>query len=101
MLLYHINLGFPLVDPETDLLLPSIEVTPRDQEAERDLQDFAKITEPQPAYQEKVYYHQMGQDAQGFTYVAVINRRLDDGLGIYLKYKKSQLPQFVQWKMFG
>jgi hypothetical protein len=26
---------------------------------------------------------------------------LDDGVGVYVRYRQQTLPQFVQWRMFG
>ncbi len=101
MLLYHINLGFPLLGPEAELWLPTLEVTPRDAVAARGLGEWNKLTGPQEGFQEQVYYHRLGQDSTGFTWVALVNRTLAQGLGVYVKYRPGQLSQFTQWKMLG
>ena len=101
MYLYHINIGFPIVDEGAELLSPSVSVRPRDEEAEKGKEDYGRFSRPMPGYKEKVYYHEMGSDREGNVYVALVNRRLGEGFGIYVKYPKAELPRFVEWKMMG
>jgi len=101
MLLYHINAGFPLLDEGAELILPTMEVKPRDKEAEKGKEDYAQIHEPKTGYKEKVYFHTMQADAKGWVTCALINRRLNGGLGLKLRYRSSELPCFTQWKMLG
>ena len=101
MYLYHINVGFPVVDDGTELLCPSLSVRPRDAEAEKGKEEYARFSNPVPGYKEKVYYHEMGSDAEGNVYASLVNRRLGDGFGIYVKYPRIELPRFTEWKMMG
>jgi hypothetical protein len=101
MLLYHINTGFPLLDDQTELVLPTTKVQPRDAAAEEGKEDWAKMHGPVTGYAEKVYFHIMKASKEGFITVAVINRRLGDGLGLRLRYRASELPCFSEWKMLG
>ena len=45
----------------------------------------------------------MKADGDGYAWAALVNPLLLQGhpLGLYLKYKKEQLPRFVEWKMMG
>ena len=101
--LYHINTGFPLVDAGSRLLTASAVVTPRDAEARKDGQEYNLFTDPIPGYAEKVYYHDMTADGDGYVRAAIINFTLWHGepFGLYVKYRKEQLPRFVEWKMMG
>jgi hypothetical protein len=101
MLLYHINTGFPLLDDRSEVLLPTVEVRPRDEEAEKGKELFAQIHAPVSGYQEKVYFHTMRPGADGRVTCALINRRLGDGVGLRLRYSRAELPFFTQWKMLG
>lgn len=102
MLLYHFNIGFPVVAEGSRLISPTIEVEPRDEEATKGKEDYAKFTAPIPNFKEKVYYHKMQQDKDGFVRCAIVNENLEgEGLGVYLVYKLEQLPNFIQWKMMG
>lgn len=99
MILYHINIGFPAVDADSELLSPSLKITPRDAEAE-DGQERARILDPPiPGYHEKAYFHELAAGPDGRTATAIVNRRL--GFGVYVRYRLAELPYYSQWKMMG
>ncbi len=99
LILYHINAGFPLVDAGTRLVASSLSATARDEEAEKDKEDYDLMSEPAAGYREKVYFHEMKADSEGYAYTALVNEARS--LGLYVKYRKETLPHLVQWKMMG
>ncbi len=101
MLLYHINAGYPLLDDSAELVLPTMEVEPRDADAEEGKEEFASIHGPVSGYREKVYFHRMEADRDGWVTCAMLNRGLAGGIGLRLRYRASELPCFTQWKMLG
>jgi hypothetical protein len=103
MLLYHINLGFPVVSPQSRLLTPAAEVTPRDDEAADGQRLYDRFDPPKPGYKEKVYFHDMRADRRGIVTAAIINRKLWGGraLGVVVRYRQKELPRFIQWKNMG
>ncbi|MDH7568025.1 MAG: aldose 1-epimerase family protein [Armatimonadota bacterium] len=103
MMLYHINLGFPVVDEGAELVAPSRRVTPRDPAAQAEGAEYHRFHAPRAGYQEKVYYHELTADERGWVPVALVNRRANKGagLGVYVMYRQETLPHFVQWKMMG
>lgn len=101
MALYHINAGFPLLDERAELVLPSLEVRPRDAEAEKGEEKWAEMHAPVTGYAERVYFHTMRASPDGMVTCALINRRLPGGLGLRLRYSLAELPFFTQWKMLG
>jgi hypothetical protein len=90
-----------LLDEGTELTLATTSVEPRDEEAEKGKQDWAQIHGPESGYQEKVYFHTMQSNDQGWVTCALVNRRLNGGLGLRLRYRQSELPCLTQWKMLG
>jgi hypothetical protein len=102
-ILYHINIGFPVVDAGARILSPSVRVTPRDAEARKGASEWYILTDPIPGFAEQVFYHDVQPDDEGFVRVAVVNFLLWHGepFGIYVKYRKEQLPRLIQWKMMG
>ncbi|MFQ6097220.1 MAG: DUF4432 family protein, partial [Armatimonadota bacterium] len=101
MYLYHINLGFPVVDEESELLAPS-KVTPRDDGwSPQHVDACRKFSAPIPDLTEMVYYHDLAAEPDGTTYVAMVNRALDGGFGVGLKFNKKEFTRFTQWKMPG
>ncbi len=103
MILYHINIGFPLLDSSAELITASQDVRPRDENARPGLEECFCFSDPIPGYAEQVFYHEMKMDQDGHVWVALVNTSFKNGqgLGIYVKYSKSELPNFVQWKMIG
>lgn len=101
MILYHVNIGFPLLDEDARFFSTTEYFAPRDREALDGAEDFASVHGPKPDYREKVYFHEMLADSYGDAYAAIINDKLLGGLGVYVKYNKRELPRFIQWKMLG
>lgn len=96
MILYHINMGYPFLDENTKLYIPTRSVTARDKdgeghEAEYDVMDTPKDNEP-----EYVFIHDLKTDENGDTEVLVVNRPL--GLGLKISYNVKYLSYFMEWK---
>ena len=101
MILYHINIGSPILDANTELISPTVKATPRDAAAEVEAEKYASFLPPTAGFAERVYLHEMKADQEGLVHAALVNRELDDGLGVYIKYRLSELPNFNEWKMCG
>jgi len=102
MIIYHINGGFPVVNEGSRLVSPTLEIKPKDKEAEKGKEDYYKFTTPIPNFKGEVYYHEMKEDKSGLVHYALINENLkEESFGFYVNYKKSQLPRFTEWKMMG
>lgn len=100
MILYHCNLGFPLLGTAAELAAPSRGIRPRDPGYE-DPEGACRFIPPTPGYRERVYYHDMEPDAGGWVMVEMRNPELLDGLSFRIRYRKDHLPYFTQWKMMG
>ncbi|MEN6642347.1 MAG: aldose 1-epimerase family protein [Armatimonadia bacterium] len=101
MFLYHCNLGFPLVWDDSEYLINARETRPRDADAAPHVDKWREFPAPTPNQVEWVYYHDMATDADGKTMVGFARKNSGDccALGLYIKYDKTQLPFFGQWKM--
>lgn len=99
MILYHCNLGFPLVSERSRLHLEAEATTARDADAEAGLSEWRSFQAPTPGYREQVFQHIPKADAEGRVTVLVENPDL--GLGLRMGYAKDSLPQLFQWKMMG
>ena len=102
MLLYHCNLGFPLLDEGSELLCSS-EVRPRDAEATGGVGEHRRFQPPTAGYHEQVFYHTPKVDGDGYAQVALANRGFGggNGLGVYLRFRPDELPWLMEWKMMG
>lgn len=99
MILYHINLGFPLLQAESRLVAPSEEVIPRDEVAAQGIDQHTQFQAPTPRYAEQVFFHRMRAERDGYVKVMVVNQTLK--LGLQLRYRQQELTEFTQWKQMG
>jgi len=99
MLLYHINLGWPLVDDGAVLDAPDHRVTPQTERAAEGLAEWAAVGAPVPGFAEQVYYHDLPADGQGMASLRLVNAKL--GLAFRVAYRVAELPFLIQWKMTG
>jgi hypothetical protein len=103
LMLYHFNFGFPLLSPRTELIAPVKKTEPRDEEARKDrgVEECFSYPEPIQGYSEKVFFHTLGADGKGNTFVALVNPDSGEGnpLGVALRFNTRELPVFTQWKM--
>lgn len=99
MLLYHINIGYPVLSENSKLYINSQHVQGRDKDAQNDLSRYADFQKPTAGYAEQVFFHKVKADANGNTAVAVVNETLN--IGVYVKYSVLELPCFTEWKMMG
>ena len=96
MLLYHMNIGYPLLCETSEIILPTKKVIPRDETAAPHAGGWSRMEAPKDYEPEYVFLHEMAADKDGNTFAAVINRGLD--LGIKIEYNVNELPYFMQWK---
>lgn len=101
MILYHINIGFPVVDEGSELISPAARVNPLNEQAAGEPDLFGRFHGPSKDYEKRLYSHEMPRDKSGKTTVALVNRNFGDGLGVYLSYDVKELPFFIEWKMNG
>ncbi len=100
--LYHINIGHPVMDENTELLINS-KVTPRDEVAEEGIQTFNRFEKPVAGYKENVYYHDIKPDRKGMAHAALVNTKFNNGqgLGVHVAFRKKEFHRFTQWKHTG
>ncbi|NLO82103.1 MAG: aldose 1-epimerase family protein [Clostridiales bacterium] len=99
MILYHMNMGFPVVDEGSELIAPIIHTSPRDEEARKGIEGFNRFEVPTPGYREQVFFHKLAVDDRGRSCAAIINEAINLGICVY--YNQKELPYFTQWKMMG
>lgn len=93
--LYHCNMGYPLLSENAEVKIPSLDVKPRNDHAKDGMDNCLKVENPQRGYEEKCYYHSLS----GKTCVSIYNKDINKGLNI--KYDTAELPFFTEWKMMG
>ena len=96
MLLYHINLGWPLLDENLRLYIPTKKVTPRDAEAEGHEGEYDRMDPPKDNEPEYVFIHDLKTGSDGDTCAITVNEKL--GLGLKIAWNVRNLPWFMEWK---
>ena len=94
-ILYHMNMGYPLLDEDSILEIPSAEVLPRDEHAAEDLENWMHIIKPEAGYVERCYYHKFDKEGKASIYQPKI------GQGLEITFDPKVLDGFVEWKMMG
>ncbi len=95
MLLYHINMGYPLLSEATKLYIPTVKVTARDADGEGHEAEYDRMDAPKDNEPEYVFIHEI-QSPDNTNEVLVINEQL--GIGLKLSYDMANLPYFMEWK---
>ena len=103
MILYHINIGYPIVDIDSELLIQKVKTIPRDENSRRSLNEFNKFSEPIRGFKEQVFFHDIEADNNGNCNIALVNRKFNNGkgIGISLSFNKNNLPYLIQWRQIG
>lgn len=105
MLLYHINLGWPLVDEGARLFFEG-KWKPREDGKEHKIfyegNDFKKCCPPlddHSGYGEEALYIDPQANAQGDCSCGIANEKL--GLQLTVRFNKNQLPFLTNWQHWG
>lgn len=98
MLLYHCNLGYPLLTENTEVKIPYEKIWARSNEAQKFISSALLMEKPQTAFLERCYFFDM-KEVDGVSKSGVYNEDID--LGFILSYNKDELPCFTEWKMMG
>jgi hypothetical protein len=96
MFLYHMNIGYPVLDEGSELLIDAPPGRPVDSYPPA---DYRIMTGPQPAAREQCWEHDVRPDSAGLARAALINPKLD--LGVYQRYNQDALPFHTTWRMLG
>lgn len=97
-ILYHCNMGYPLLQPDSRFFIPHSAVRPRTPFAEQELSRLNEILPPQDAMEEACYYYTPVPDKARWTTAVLENAR--EGIRLQLSFDTSTLDHFVQWKNF-
>ncbi len=94
MVLYHFNVGFPMVGAGARLHTPDENVIPRDDHAVPGLDRWADYDAASAQYAEQVFFHHVKAGQDGMS-EALLTR---NNLGLAIRWNTSTLPYLTQWK---
>jgi hypothetical protein len=96
MMLYHCNVGYPVVDAGSRLIYPATSATCV---SEASSDNYAVLDAPQSPYVEQYYEHEMAADAEGWVTAGILNEERQ--LAVYQRYRKGALPHHITWRQLG
>lgn len=95
-ILYHMNMGYPLLDEDSVIEILSAEVLPRNEHAASELAKWMHMQRPTAGYEECCYYHKFA-DKEGRA--KIYQPKL--GCSLEITFDAEKLDGFVEWKMMG
>jgi hypothetical protein len=103
MLLYHVNVGYPVVADGARLITPAAEVTPRDDAAAAGMSDRASFPPPVDGFREQVFRHELAATTAETVSASIVNPDFEPtgGLGLTVSWDPRALPRMWQWRMLG
>ncbi len=99
MILYHVNIGFPLLSENSHLKFDVSATSPEDEVSDHGIKDWMLFQPPTSYYQEQNFIHTPIPDNRGWAVVEVANPEIN--LGLRLSFDTSTLPYLNEWKMMG
>jgi hypothetical protein len=102
MILYHFNVGFPLLDEGSVLEVNAARTDGLDERGQAVAERARQVQGPVYGYQEEVVVHDLVPDADGVVTARVVNPGFGGGRGLSLaiRYRKDELPYLWQWRNF-
>lgn len=95
-LLYHTNIGSPVLEAGARCVGPVKRVIPRDARAAEGVAQWDQYEAPQAGFAEQAYFLEMAADADGQSGVLLHNHAAN--LGVSVEYDTRNLPCFTLWK---
>jgi len=100
MMLYHFNIGFPLLSANARLLLNSEHIEPRDAGSIAARERWDRFEPPAVGRPHQLFYHKLRPDQEGKTHILLAGMPdyAEGPIAVYLSYTHETLPWFVNWK---
>ncbi len=94
-ILYHCNMGYPLLDENIKISVPAVSVEARNEHAQKHIDERLDVCPPQRGYEEMCYFYRF----EGKSEVSVYNDKIKKGINIC--FDADELKCLTQWNMFG
>ena len=90
-LLYHINVGYPMLDAGARLVADFVKCTPRTPWSKENIVAYKEMVQPTAGEEEMCYYLELARPE-----ISLVNDKLNKKLTV--SYTPETLPHFVEWK---
>lgn len=99
MVLYHFNIGYPLLDEHAEFITSADFVAPRDEIASAGEKERKQFQRPQQGFAEQVFYYKQKNVENQWGFAGLYNDKL--GRGVKIWTDANQLKNLIQWKNAG
>ncbi|MBR5239840.1 MAG: aldose 1-epimerase family protein [Clostridia bacterium] len=96
--LYHINLGYPLLSENAKVMIPEISSKPTLERFQPKYDMRKTIEKPQAGFSEECYLYDVKEE-NGMAKIGIYNP--DSKVGFTMSFSKETLPFLTEWKMMG
>lgn len=104
MLLYHVNLGYPLLDRGSQYVAPIRRTTWASHVDRMRVQSVGYRTQPGPVknFREQVFEHELVADINGKVAAGLVNPGFAEGagLGFVIEVNRAEFPYQLQWQNY-
>lgn len=98
-LLYHINVGRPILEAGAQVEAPLEELAPKDSLSAGEIEQWNQYDGPEVGYAERVYFARLRSDESNMT--TAMLRSADGKCGLGVTFSTTRLPRFILWKNTG
>lgn len=98
MIMYHCNMGYPLLSENSIIKVPNNGITARNEYSAQHIENALKPEKPQPSFEEQCFYYDVAEK-NGVAAAGIFGTEINKG--VVLKFNKKELPCFTEWKMMG
>lgn len=95
-MLYHINVGSPVLGEGAKLVAPIDQLAPKDDLSAGEIDQWNQYGSPESGYSERVYFARLRSDDSNRTSVMLQNADASEALGV--SFGSKALPRFILWK---
>jgi hypothetical protein len=96
-LLYHVNFGYPILDENTEIFVSAKNPQAYDEYSHEHIGEVATFRKPDGGNAEKNYWYAFDANRET-AWAMAVNRKLQNGLGVYIRFDAKSLPYMTQWK---
>lgn len=93
--LYHMNMGYPLLSEKSLVHIGSEKVEARNERAAQGLAEWDRMEKPKAGFEEQCYYHHFSGTARAGIF------QPEEELGLMISFDSDNLKYFTEWKMMG
>ncbi len=102
-LLYHVNLGYPVVAATSRLIAPPAEIVGWDEVSRAAEAEYDRFVPPTPGFPVQVFEHRLAVTGHDRVRIGIVNEAdpASGGIGVVLEYDRSRLPRLWHWRMLA